>query len=308
MIDQQAQATKLTKILCMELFKALGFQRDGLISRALSPLARKSIHRFAEIAVGFDHRVQNLGFQAASRWILPNFIEGMNVIGLEAIPHEGPLLVAANHPGAYDSLVITGNLPRDDIKIVVNIPLDFISELPSTLPHFLYAPPDPHVRMTVVRSALQHLKDGGALLLFASGGIDPDPDSMPDGGESFSKWSRSLEIFMRRVPETQLLITIVSGILTPKYVHHVFTHFRKTRPDKQRISEFFQVMRQMLSPGKFHQRPKVSFAYPLNTGNLPDASNPTNFLPNVTTQARRQYDFHMLPETGYIFQFDNLAD
>jgi hypothetical protein len=306
MIDQQAQATKLTKILIMELFKALGFPRDGLISRALSPLARKPIHRFSEIAVGFDHRVEKLGFQAASRWILPNFIEGMSVTGLEAIPHEGPLLVAANHPGAYDSLVITGNLPRDDIKIVVNIPLDFISELPSTLPHFLYAPPDPHVRMTVVRSALQHLKDGGALLLFASGGIDPDPDSMPGGGEPFSKWSRSLEIFMRWVPETQLLITIVSGILTPKYVHHAFTRFRKTRPDKQRISEFFQVMRQMLTPEKFCQRPKVSFAQPLKASDLLDVNNPTDFLPTVAAQARRQYDSHMLPETGHVFKYDNL--
>jgi hypothetical protein len=307
MIDQQAQAKKLTKILCMELFKALGFPRDGLISRALSPLAQKPIHQFSKIAAGFDQRVENLGFQSASRWILPNFIKGMNVTGLENIPREGALVVASNHPGAYDALVITANLPRDDIKIIVNIPLDFISELPSTHPHFLYAPPDPHVRMIVVRSALQHLKSGGALLLFASGGIDPDPASMPGGEERFSKWSRSLEIFLKRVPEAQLLITIVSGILTPKYVHHVFTHFRKERPDKQRVSEFFQVMRQMLSPEKFCQKPKVSFAQPLKASKLLDVNNPTNFLKSVTAQALRQYNFHTQKETEQAFMFDTLS-
>jgi len=262
------QINSLTRILSGELFKALGFRREGHLSKTLSPLVWKPIQRFSEIIVGFDNRVEKLGFQSASQWIMLNFAGEMIASGIETIPTSGPLIVASNHPGAYDSLVITSNLPRDDIKIIVNIPLDFISELPSTLPHFLYAPPDPHIRMTVVRSALKHLKSGGAVLLFASGRIDPDPACMPGAEHEFDRWSRSLEFFLRRVPNTKLLLTIVSDILTPKYANHFFTKFRKERHDKQRVSEFFQVMSQMISPEKFHHIPRVSFSTPFLSSDL----------------------------------------
>jgi hypothetical protein len=97
--------------------------------------------------------------------------------------------------------------------------------------------------MGVVRSALKHLKAGGALLLFANGGIDSDPASMPGAKEELSKWSNSLELFLRRVPQSKLQITMISGILPPKFVNHAFTHFRRKRSDKQRNSEFFLVIR-----------------------------------------------------------------
>jgi hypothetical protein len=224
---------------------------------------------------------------------MPNFAAKMVASGIMTIPTTGPLLVASNHPGAYDTLVITSNLPRDDIKIIVNIPLDFISELPSTLPHFFYAPPDPHIRMNVVRSALKHLKSGGALLLFASGRIDPDPASMPGAEHEFDCWSRSLEIFLRRVPNTSLLITIVSGILTPKYVNHFFTRFQKERPDKQRISEFFQVMNQMITPGKFHQLPSVSFSKPIPYRDLIGMKDTNHLMNGVTKHAKSLLKSHL---------------
>lgn len=257
------RANALTDVLCGELFSALGFSNQGLISRAFSPLVRKPIQRFSKIAVGFDEQVKINGFQQASHWILPNFVKGMTVLSNPIIPKIGPLIIASNHPGAFDALVITANVPRDDVKIIVNIPLNFIKELPITKTHFLYAPEDPHIRIKVVRDAIRHLEHGGALLLFASGGIDPDPACMPNAAEDIGNWSRSLEIFLRRVPQTQILITMVSGILALKFVKHPLTVFRKARRDKQRISEFFQVIYQMLYPGKLLQIPAISFAEPL---------------------------------------------
>lgn len=293
MTNNNQREITLTRILSGELFRALGFNRGGFLSKTLSPLVRNPIRRFAEIAVGFDNRVTNLGFQAASRWIMPNFAKDVIAIGAETIPRHGPLLVTSNHPGAYDSLVIASNLPRDDIKIVVNLPLDFISELPSTLHHFLYAPFDPHVRMGVVRSAISHLKNGGSLLIFASGRIDPDPACMPDAEKELEYWSRSLEIMIRQVPSTNLLITIVSGILAPRYVNHVLTKFRRERPDKQRISEFMQVINQMLSPGKLLQAPTVSFAKPIPAFNLLKAGKSTDIMQYLVSQAKKLLAEHV---------------
>ena len=160
------RANNLTRILCGELFKALGFSRHGFISRTLSPLAMKPIHSFSNIAVGFDQQVKEFGFQQASIWILTNFIRDMQVNIAQEIPRKGPLLIASNHPGAYDTLVITANIPRDDIKIIVDIPLDFINELPATIEHFLYAPPDPFIRMKAARSGISHLRNGGGHCCF----------------------------------------------------------------------------------------------------------------------------------------------
>lgn len=292
------QAERLTQILCRELFQALGFSRNGTLARLLSPVARKPIHRFSQIAAGFDQQVKVHGFQVASQWILPNFARGVDVLTMPEVPRRGPLLVTSNHPGAYDTLVITANIPRDDIKIIVNIPLDFIQQLPETLDHFLYAPPEAFTRMKVVRQAIRHLKAGGALLLFASGGIDPDPAHMSGSEAAIQRWSRSLEIFTRLVPDTQVLISMVSGILTPKYIHHPLTHLRKLRPDKQRISEFLQVMNQMLHPGGYVQQPQVSFA-------MPFAGSPRLGMPKqpfsmeqILDQARQLLKDHLIQAEG----------
>ncbi len=293
MIDANpVRSNAITRILSGEMFKAMGFAPQGWVSRLFSPLVQNPIHHFSEIAVGFDQRVTKLGFSAASRWILPNFVRSAQVVGAEVVPKEGPLIIASNHPGAFDALVITANIPRDDIKIVVNIPLPFIQELPATQPHFLYAPPDPHVRIGVVRSAIRHLREGGALLLFASGGMDPDPASMPGAEDAICNWSGSLELFLRQVPQTLLEIAMISGILMPKYVRHIFTHFRRQRLDKQRISEFFQVIRQMASPGELLVSPSLSFAHPLSRRELSPAGDDTQVGAKIVQHAQELLNLH----------------
>jgi hypothetical protein len=295
---EKTNAIAMTKIMCAETFKALGLRPHGWVSRLFTPVIKTPIHRFSTLAVGFDGIVAKHGFKAASRWILPHFVQSVRVVGAEAIPKEGPLLIASNHPGAYDALVIAANLPRSDIKIIVNIPL--LQVLPATFQHFLYAPPDPRTRVKATRAALRHLQAGGALLLFASGGLDPDPACMPGAEGAISKWSPSLELFMRRVSQTKLTISIISGILTPTYVDHFFTRFRRARPDKQRISEFAQVIRQMLSPGKVLVNPMVSFAPPLTREALDLPGDRAAFGAQIIQRARELLSQHTaaaLPKT-----------
>jgi hypothetical protein len=55
---------------------------------AFSPLARHPIHRFSVIASGFDQRGESEGFQAASKWIIPNFDEGAFVEGKNPSPEK----------------------------------------------------------------------------------------------------------------------------------------------------------------------------------------------------------------------------
>jgi hypothetical protein len=121
--------------------------------------------------------------------------------------------------------------------------------------------------MQTVRNGIRHLKDGGALLIFPRGNIEPDPAFMPNPDAQFHLWSRSLEIFIRSVPQTRVLVTAVSGVISHQAFCHPITWFRQTRADKQRLAFMYQIIRQALS-GKelFGLQSRVAFGELLEDG------------------------------------------
>jgi hypothetical protein len=90
-----------------------------------------------------------------------------------------------------------------------------------------------------------------------------------------------------------VLLSIVSGILEPKYVNHILTRFRKGQSDKQRISEFLQVMRQMLYPGKLLQTPRISFADPIKGEALLADRTPSGVMQSLVEKAHLVFKDHM---------------
>jgi len=250
---------ELNEKLLEEIFKAVGWGPGHPLRMGLTPLFSTASLRFARIAVGFDQDVAAHGFSEAARRLLPHFAGELQVRGAESIPAEGPLLVVSNHPGTIDGLAIASQLPRPDLKIVVaGVP--FLRNLRATANYLIYSSLNVFERMNVVRSVIRHLEGGGAVLLFPSGGIDPDPAVMPGALEEVETWSPSLELILRRVPATRVLVTLVSGVLHPVWVYNPLTRLRRARRDRQRVAEFFQVIQQMLFPGSLLLRPSVWFA------------------------------------------------
>ncbi len=76
-----------------------------------------------------------------------------------------PLVIAANHPAAVDSLVISAHVERPDYKIIVG-DIPFFENLPHLSQHAIYAPgpQDIHGRMRVIRESIRHLTSGGSLV------------------------------------------------------------------------------------------------------------------------------------------------
>jgi len=282
---------KLANDLVDELNKSLGFRQDGLMKPFLKPLVWKPMVRFSELATKFESRIVNEGFQRASAWFISYFVDRVKALGTENLPSEGPLVIASNHPGAYDALVIAANLPRDDLKIISsNIP--FLKKLPVTSSHMIFSAQDAHIRMGVARKAIRHLKDGGALLVFARGSIDPDPAFMPGSEEELKHWTSSLGLFLRKVPQAKLAITLVSGVLAYDYINHPATIFRKGRVNKQRLSEFFQVMNQLLVPGKLMISPNLSFAPTLTLDDLGNYKDLKKVSKEIIRRAQDHFDYH----------------
>lgn len=293
MENLEKKTITLANDLVFELNKSLGFRKDGLIQPFLKPLVWKPMVRFSELATVFENRVVHEGWQKASTWFISHFVDKVKTLGAELLPTEGPLVIAANHPGAYDSLVITSQIPRDDVKIISS-DIPFVKKLPDTSKHMIFSSPDSHDRMNAARNALRHLKKGGTLLVFARGTMDPDPAFMPGCEVELTRWTSSLGLFLRSVPQTKLAVSMISGVLSQKYINHPATMFRRGRVNKQRLSEFCQVMYQLLAPGKLMVSPNLSFGSPVSLDELgvDDRKDINKITAEVIKKAQEQFQFH----------------
>lgn len=293
MDDLDRKTTTLANDLVFELNKSLGFRKDGFVQPFLKTLVWKPMVRFSELATIFEHRIVQEGWQKSSAWFITHFVDKVKAMGVEQLPKEGPLVIAANHPGAYDSLVISSFIPRDDVKIIAS-DIPFVKKLPDTSKHMIFSSKDAHDRMSAARGALRHLKNGGALLVFARGTMDPDPAFMPNTEIELTRWTSSLGLFLRNVPQTKLAVSLISGVLAPKYLNHPATIFRRGRVNKQRLSEFFQVMYQLIVPGKLLVSPSLSFGPPLTLDELGQGgSRDINKITHeIIKKAQEQFQFH----------------
>lgn len=251
-----------------EIIKAFHFPNIPLIKSVLGKFFLNSTRNFSDFFAEIDGLVKEKGISYAARTALHTLCRGVCSTGEQQIPKKGPLMIASNHPGTYDSLAIISRLPRNDVKVVVS-GIPFFKNLPNSSHHFLFSSRDTFDRMNVIRQSIRHLQDGGALLIFPSGRIDPDPALLPGAESDLKRWSRSIEIFIRKIPQMNIIMTITSEVLSKEYIHHPFAKlFRKDSLERRRVMEFLQVIQQMVATKQLNLMPKISFASPINAEEL----------------------------------------
>ena len=284
----------LTKTLVDELVKALGLPQTSPIRRMMAWTAGKAIRRFARLASELDCVVEKDGLAGGARWLLPRFVKGHSARGVENIPATGPLVIASNHPAYIDSVIISAHVPRQDYKVIIG-EIPFFKHLPNISRNAIFAPApsDPMGRMQVIRDVIRHLKNNGAILIFPRGGIEADPAWMPHPAAEFDHWSRSLEIFLKQVPDTQVLVTIVSGVISRTAMRHPITWFRRARPDRQRLAFIYQFIRQIMT-GKemFGLTPRVTFG-DLISADAQHTANHEDMLERINHSAHKVLEVHM---------------
>ena len=279
----------IAESLIFDITKALALPTTDFFKSIVRLHLGRVAHTAAEVAMEIDCAIAEGGAAAGARKTLPRFVKSYEARGLENIPSHGPLLIVSNHPASMDSFVITANVDRPDYKAIIG-DIPFLENMPHIREHAIFAPEgnDMMGRMRVIRESIRHLKNGGALLIFPLGGIEADPDFMPDPDGEFHLWSRSLEIFMQRVPDLQILVTITSGVISPAAMRHPVTWLRKERPDKQRLAFIYQLARQILSRRQiFDLTPRVTF------GEILTGNNREHVLAEVEQAACRTLKKHM---------------
>jgi hypothetical protein len=294
---EPVDAHSLEKAIIDEAFWVMGFDRRPWLRRMAEPLFRLPIGRFSRLAAYFENSVAQKGLHDAIGDFMSQFVFDIDIIGAENLPAEGPLLIAANHPAAYDFFLIAATLPRDDMKLVASN-INIVRRLPATADHFIFIGSkevmgDTHSRMAAVRASLRHLKQGGALLIFPTGTVDPDPAVYPEGArQSLKNWSPSLDLFVRRVPETKIVVAIVSGVLSKRWYKSPVTWLRQEPHNKQKVAEIFQVMQQLYFPNTIKLRPCLSFSRPLTVDLLRGGESQDDIVPTLITEAQTQLEFH----------------
>ncbi len=287
-----ADIKTLSDAIIGEIFNALGFSKTGAAFRTFGWLFRKPANRISTICVTTDRMITSDGFPEAAAWILTNWCHPVIARGADAIPQAGPVLILSNHAGTYDTFVITSQAGRSDLKIIAS-DVPFLKNLPNASEHLFFVSDKTQDRMTAARLGMRHLKQGGALLLYGTGLIDPDPEVYPGAEAWIEKWGSSIDLFLRAAPETKVVLAITSGVVAKKWAHHPVTWLKRIDWQKRRLAEFSQVLQQLFLPGSLYLDPHISFAPPVGLDELLRESGTDRVLPAVIAHGKALLTDHV---------------
>lgn len=271
-----------------EICYALGLSRNGVMRRLMGPLFKFPANRLGRIAVRADNEIGGSGLSGAARRILPDLSLNPSTRGADEIPVDGPLLVVSNHPGGFDSVAILSCIPRNDLKVLLS-DVPFTRAFSAARRWFIFVPPEVMGSATTLRASIHHLKNGGALLIFPHGDVEPDPELSGGAIESIQNWSRSIGIMLREVPNVRLQAAIISGAQMPMFMASPFLKILKTAPRRQKAAEALQIIRQTIFPPRVRMNVHISFAKPIQATELAG----DECMSSVISTMRRLLDEHM---------------
>jgi hypothetical protein len=297
-IDLSASPTPEIKVITDALFSQLmsvmGLKHPNIVTRCLYPIFRSPAQRMSSLLVELDRNTAQNGWSSAVNQFTSKLVSEIHLIGEDAIPIQKPLMVVSNHPAAYDVAILAASIHRDDLKIIASdIPI--IQLLPNIAAHIIPVPYHIPSRLQTVRSAIQHLKNAGAILIFPRGNVEPDPDVSPGAEQSLSSWSPSIELFLRRVPQTISVVAIARGMLSGKWFKNPVINLWKKYEQRQKVAEIFQIASQLITGKRPTVTPMISFSTPLAISDLGGEEAPDGaLLAGLTQQARQLLIDHPL--------------
>jgi hypothetical protein len=275
-----------------EALLAMGLPLSGWKSGALRTLFGLPTRRFAHLADWIDQTVAQLGIPTTARMLLERLGIHYKARGQEHIPGTGPLVLASNHPGAIDSVVICAQLPREDLKIIVS-DVAFTRSMQATSRYFIYSTgTDLQARFSALRTALRHLQRGGAVLIFPTGLVDPDPSFMDGAQRALQDWSTSLEFLLEKAPQSRLLPVITSGMLAPRFLNNPLALRQPTLRGCQKVAEYLEMMQLLIVQRNPGLNPRISIGQVLESDALSTASG-GNLMPAIKAAAERLLQEHM---------------
>ena len=255
----------LTQINLDDLVNAFGVKNQPTFDRAVRFVFREAARKFAKQMIDFDAAIARCGLTEAARQTERLYVRDVRVFGADRVP-DSAFLALSNHPGMTDTLALFCALNRDNLKIIaLNRP--FLLSLPNLSGQLFYVTDDSNERVSMVRHASAHLRNGGSILTFPAGHTEPDPDVYDGALESLETWTDSVGVFIRLAPETAILPIVVRSVVWDKAAHHPLIRLKQTRDER----ELLAVALELLSMVMFDLKPvtvKIQIGKPITVKEL----------------------------------------
>lgn len=278
--------------LIYELSQAAGFAAGGWPQRMTAAVLRRPIDGIARLFTEVDAAIGRDGIAAAFGALLDRFARDPQITGAASLPPDGPLILASNHPGAYDALLIGSTVGRRDFKLVTST-VPFYRALPNFHRHVIEVGNSPAEGMRSVRESARHLRDGGSLLIFPSGLVDPDPDVLPGAHEALATWRGGLEALVNLVPQAAVVPVIASSVLSARWINSPLLRIQRVDWQRRKLAEMLQVIQQIARPATEKLRPRLSFAPAVTGAELQREAGSRNVLPLLVSRAQVLLAEHM---------------
>lgn len=233
----------LADLIFRDVSSALKIPDQRLLTQVIKRITRSPAKKFAQALQALNETAAESTVWEAATGALQHFADGCRVFGGQSIPHEGPLLVVANHPGSADSLGVVAALKRPDINILAGH-LRMMEGLPEVTRHLIFLTKNATNRMGAMREAIARLQNGESVLVFPRGFLEPDPAILPGALESLNQWTESVGVFLHKVPETVLQPMLISHVVSPKAWNGLPASLAKTSKRRHQIAMIWQFARQ----------------------------------------------------------------
>lgn len=253
MIEQAPPRPTLSSITTLstdEMIQLLGWQNSQLGRGLARSLFRPGVAHFARHVLRFENWIHEYGWSQANRLAAGCYLNSLTVSGAERVPEDGPLLITANHPGITDFMAVSAAARRDDLSILAYT-RPFLQTMPDLSSHILHLANEPELRFRAIRGIIRRLQNGEAVLTFPAGVGEPDPQVMPGAAGSLENWQPSVGLLVRRVPDLQVIPTLVSGVLSRRALELGIVRRKTSARQKIRLAGTLQVMWQAITGKPF---------------------------------------------------------
>jgi len=244
-----------------EICYALGVSRHGWFTGFWHRCSRRPVGRLAAIRGEGGRRNRRLGLERRGPPdILPDLSIRPWARGTEEDPRDRSAADGLQSPRrvrfrGHSFPAFPGAISRSFFR---NAPLT--RAFVSAPRYFIYAAAHASGGAKALRDCIDHLRAGGAVLIFANGDVEPDPAISRAADQAFGGWSRGVGIMLREVPEVRLQAAVISGVLLPRYFRNPLARIRKDEARRQKLAEILQILRQLTSPRAVRLNPYLSFA------------------------------------------------
>ncbi len=218
----QSRLWRVFRIAYREMFEFASYRRRS-VNAFVSPLFLVPTVVFVLRLLRLDREITANGVANAMRRILRRYYRGVSVIR-GTVPSSGPVLLVGNHPGLGDLPALAVATKRRDLFAIAK-KRALMRDMPGVLSRCVVIDETLSSRARAIRRIVEIAREGGAIVVYPAGSIEPDPALVGADQPILAEWPSFVDGIARRLLREGLSVPVV-----PVYtegVHVVPRHFRR---------------------------------------------------------------------------------